>query len=221
MKISAVNIISTLYFNFKFLPFKQAIRLPIILYHNIRIIRNTGRIIINTDNIKFQMVQIGAHGFDMFCNQTTTLDIAGDIIISGDGVRVGHGSLLRVEDKGRLELYKNSILGARNIVFCKKNIVFKENALFSWDCQLMDTDTHELKNVLTGEIQDMSREIEIGDNSWIGNHVIINKGTKIPSGTIVSSFSLCNKDFTNLIGCNSLIGGIPAKLLKSNVERIS
>lgn len=221
MKITAVNIISTILFNFKFLPFKQAIYLPIVLYHKIRIIRNTGRILIKTDDVKFQMVQIGAHGFDMFCNQTTTIDIGGEIIIRGDGVRVGHGSLLRVEEKGCIEFHKNSIIGAKNLVFCKKNITFRENSLFSWDCQIMDTDTHALKDVVTGEIKDMSCGIDIGDNSWIGNHVIINKGTRIPSGTIVSSYSLCNKDYAKIIANNSLIGGVPAKLLKRNIERIS
>ena len=219
MKISAVNIISTLYFNFKFLPFKQAIHLPIVLYHKVRIIRNTGKILITTDEIKFKMVQIGAHGSDMFYNQTTTLDIAGHININGGHIRIGHGSLLRVESNAVIYFNDNSIIGANNTIFSCCSITFCSNSLFSWHCQIMDSDTHGLRNLETGDDIEMTKPIVIGPDTWIGNHVIINKGTVIPKGVIVSAFSLCNKNYTDIVPFYSVIGGIPAKLIKKNVGR--
>ena len=45
-------------------------------------------------------------------------------------------------------------------------------------------------------------------------------GTKLPDRVIVTSNSLLNKDYTSSIPSYSLIGGIPAKLLRTNVRRI-
>ena len=201
------------------MPFRQAIHLPIILYNNIRIIRSTGRFVINTNHVGFKMVQIGAHGSDMFSGRKTTLDIAGRININGGRVRIGYGSLIRVENDAIIDFYENSIIGANNVVFSCRSITFCENSLFSWDCQILDSDTHGLFNIETGKDVEITKPIVIGPDTWVGNHVIINKGTILPKGVIVSAFSLCNKDYTDRIPPYSVIGGVPAKLLKKNIKR--
>ena len=66
-----------------------------------------------------------------------------------------------------------------------------------------------------------TKDIIIGEDSWIGNHVIINKGTILPKGTIVSAMSLVNKDYSVLLNEHSIIGGVPAKLLKENKIRVN
>ena len=221
MKYMRINYRATLYFNFKFLPFRQALHLPFILYNKIRFLRTSGRVILDCDKVKCKMVQIGAHGSDMFSGSKCLIDVAGDIIIHGDKIRIGYGSLVRVENQACLEFYENSILGARNIIFCCKNIVFHTNSLFSWDCQIMDSDTHSLWNAESKEYNEITKSIVVGKNTWIGNHVIINKGTVLPEGTIVSSMSLCNKDYSEIIEEHCVIGGVPAKLLKTNMIRKS
>jgi acetyltransferase-like isoleucine patch superfamily enzyme len=214
-----INIIKTLYINFKCLPFRQAIHLPIVLYNDIRIIRCTGKFVLNTDNVCFKMVQIGAHGSDMISGRKTTLDIAGQININGGRVIIGHGSLLRVESNAFIEFHENSIIGANNIVFSCSSITFCSNCLFSLVCQIMDSDPHGLYRMETGEDIEMTKRIIIGPDTWIGNHVIINKGTVLPKGVIVSAFSLCNKDYTDRILPYSVIGGVPAKILKYKIKR--
>ena len=49
--------------------------------------------------------------------------------------------------------------------------------------------------------------------------MLVNKGTALPDDTIVASYSLCNKDYRNMISENSVIGGIPAKKLAGNKKR--
>lgn len=44
------------------------------------------------------------------------------------------------------------------------------------------------------------------------------KGTVIPDHTIVSSNSLCNKDYSD-VPQFSIIGGIPARLISCNKKR--
>jgi acetyltransferase-like isoleucine patch superfamily enzyme len=65
----------------------------------------------------------------------------------------------------------------------------------------------------------MESPIVIGNNVWIGNRTTVTPGTIIPNYCIVSSNSLCNKDYS-YIPPDSIIGGIPAKLLKTGYRRI-
>ena len=83
----------------------------------------------------------------------------------------------------------------------------------------MDTDRHEIRDVNTGTVYPSHKPIVIGDNVWIGNNVSINKGTVIPDNTIVSSHSLCNKNYS-YIPPFSVIGGIPAKVLSTGKQRV-
>jgi acetyltransferase-like isoleucine patch superfamily enzyme len=60
-------------------------------------------------------------------------------------------------------------------------------------------------------LQGVNRKgIQIGDNCWIGSKVTILDGVKIGSGSIIAAGSVVNKPFPD----NSIIGGVPAKLLK-------
>ena len=65
----------------------------------------------------------------------------------------------------------------------------------------------------------MAKEIEIGDYCWISNNCTIMPGTVIPPYTIVASHSMVNKDFSHLEKY-SVIGGMPARFLKSGVARV-
>lgn len=212
------NVIATIRFNFHYLPFWKAIRLPIILYNKVKFVHTNGDLLIR-DDVTFKMIQIGAHGSDMFSERITIIDINGHLVFNGSNIRIGHGSLIRVDKDANLIFNNNSILGANNLIFCTKNIVFEENALFSWDCQIMDSDTHHIKNMEDGMVYECTKPIYIGKDCWIGNHVIINKGTILPEGIIVSSFSLCNKDY-RFLDKFSIVGGIPAKLLSTNKQRV-
>ena len=53
--------------------------------------------------------------------------------------------------------------------------------------------------------------IKIGSNCWIGSKVTILDGVEIGSGSIIAAGAVVNKSFPR----NSIIGGVPAKLLKT------
>jgi acetyltransferase-like isoleucine patch superfamily enzyme len=60
--------------------------------------------------------------------------------------------------------------------------------------------------------------IKIGAHNWIGNRSNIMKGTITPDYCIVASGSLCNKKID--APSYSLIAGVPARLIKSNIYRV-
>lgn len=219
MKLLNHNWLAILYFNFKMLPLKQAIRLPFDFCHKVKFKRLSGKIIIDESTISRAMIRIGAHGSDMFDGTFTILDIAGTLLIKGENISIGTGSLLRIEPNGVVELNVGVVIGAKNIVLCEQHIYIGEQTISSWNCQLMDTDTHSIINIDSGDVLPRSHPIKIGRHCWIGNNVLVNKGTILPNDTIVASYSLCNKDYGNMIPENSIIGGIPAKKLAENKRR--
>lgn len=200
-------------------PLEQAIHLPFDFCHKVKFKRLSGKIIIDGNTISRGMIRVGAQGSDMFDGTSTILDIAGTLLIKGKGISIGTGSLLRVERNGFVELNSGVVLGAKNIVLCEQHISIGRHTISSWNCQFMDTDTHSIINLDNGNVLPRSHPIEIGLHCWIGNNVLVNKGTILPNDTIVASYSLCNKDYGNIVSENSIIGGIPAKKLAENKRR--
>ena len=54
------------------------------------------------------------------------------------------------------------------------------------------------------------KDVIIEDNVWIGAKVVITSGCKIRSGTVIGAGAVVTKDFPE----NSIIGGVPAKLIR-------
>jgi acetyltransferase-like isoleucine patch superfamily enzyme len=217
-KILSHNYLAILYFNFKMLPFRQAIKLPFDFYYKIRFENLSGKIILDNDNIHRGMIKIGGRGSEMFTRTATIIDLKGIINVTGT-VEIGHGCLIRVEKKGLLHFGTEVRIGALSKIFCENKIIFNNEIDFSWECQIFDTNFHYLRNIATGEIDSIIGEIVIGSYNWFGNRITVMKGTKTPSQFIVASNSLCNKSYLSL-PAYSVVGGFPVKLIGSGKERI-
>ena len=209
------NWLAILYFNFKMLPFRQAIHLPFDFYHQVRFESLKGRVKLNFDNIYRGVIKVGSAGSEMFPHLCTTLIIDGDFVFSGPCV-IGINSCCRCNQNGRIYFGPNTIIGAGNLVFCQQKIDFGENFLSSWNCQFMDTDTHTVTNFEDERINHDS-PIIIGKNVWIGNYVSVYKGSRIPSNTIIASHSLCNKDYSES-GEGCILAGTPARVVKKEIK---
>ena len=204
------NWLAILYLNFRMLPLRQAIHLPIDIYHEIRFVNLTGRIIIEAPTYWRGMVKMGTQGAELFSvKNETILDIRGDLIIKGRFTS-GVGTCFRVDDNATMIMGENVIIGGLNLLFCSKCIELDAGFLSSWKCQIMDTDTHPIIDQLSQEEMPFISPVHIGEHTWLCNGVTINKGTQIPANTIVASHSLCNKDYTS-VGTNCVLAGVPAR----------
>jgi len=84
------------------------------------------------------------------------------------------------------------------------------NVLIGYNCQITDSDFHDL-NINNRQQTDPSpAAVTLGDNVFIGNNVTILKGVAIGENTVVANGSVVTKSFPE----NVIVGGVPAKILK-------
>ncbi len=212
-----VNWIKTIYINFKSLPSCVAIKLPIYIYGGTDLVSLNGKIQI-AGSIKRGMIKIGkkwdrSEGRTKIRNYGTIVFGNNDLICQGSKIIVNHRAYLIFEDN--VNIRENV-----DIIVWNK-ITVGENTGIANRSQLIDTDFHYMVNTSDRSIRQCYSEIYIGKNNWIGSYTTIKKGTKTPDNTTVSSsYAVLCKDYTKIIPENSILGGIPAKLIATNYRRV-
>ena len=214
------NWVATLYFNFRMLPFSQAIHLPFDFCHGVRFESLQGRVVLNAATpLHRAMVRVGGRGSDMFPRMQTVLSLDGVLEVLGDGVEIGSGCSVTIGTNAHLVLNGSVRLGAMTKVYCSHLIEIDQEVDVSWESQLFDTNFHYMKDLKTGEIIEPDGEVHIGSYNWIGNRCNIMKGTVTPAHLIVAANSLLNKDYSS-IAADSMMAGQPAKVVKTGIRRM-
>lgn len=133
--------------------------------------------------------------------------INGDFAV-GQGVRfcLALNSTLTIGGKD-----KESVSGITSdtLVMVYKKVEIGKDFLCAWNIFISDSDWHQISG------QNHQADVVIGNHVWIANSNNILKGSIIGNNCIVASNSkIINKGFPD----NVLIGGIPPKILKMNIE---
>lgn len=207
------SLAKTVYFNFRYLPAKQAVRLPIWLY-KARLRKLGGSITIDADRIRPGMIQLGTDRVSVYRNGGISLEINGDIVFHGS-CYIGNDSFIAV-DGGRLSFgdFFNATAAVR--IVCRKAITFGNGVLLGWNNMVCDSDFHAVRDMLSGKAGTTEKEIAVGSHVWIANGCSVMKGSEIPDNVIVAQKSLVNSKLD--VPGHSLVAGTPARLKKENVD---
>lgn len=215
-----VNLIKTLIFNFRFFSFKDAIKFPVIIRGPFKLKNKDGRIK-TLSKVHFNMLQLGISDVVRSYDTKSLFCIRGELII-GDNVTIRRGMRIEIKKGACVVLDNNVYIGDCCTIISAKNIHIKEATRIGNNTTFMDTDFHYVINTKNKEVKKFSKEIEIGENNWIGGNCIIKKGAKTPKGTILAGpYSMISKNYIGLINDYSLIAGSPAKLIVENMRRIN
>lgn len=206
------SFIKTIFFNFRFLPFRQAIYLPIILYKP-RFLNLSGTIKIETDKIRCGMIQLGRNEVSFYPNSGVTIENEGTIIFKGVS-KICSGGCLSVKKNAVLTIGDNFSATAELKLACYCSITIGKNVLVGWETKIFDTDFHQLTSC-DASINMAYAPIIIGDDTWIACNCLIMKGSKIPKQCVLAAGSITNKEYD--IAPKSVIGGNPVHLLKSGL----
>lgn len=216
--ITKTNLIKTIYFNFKMFPPKTALKFPFVIYHQVKLSSLSGKLILNfTPNFKSITFGLNTDGFGNSSGKAL-IKISGTLIFNGP-VIFSVDNTLEVIKNATLEIGSLSAFGNSVKIRCWDKMLIGQSCRLASEVQVFDTNFHHIKDISTGEVKKSSTPIKIGAYNWIGNRSTIMKGTITPDWCIVTSNSLLNKEYTT-IPENSIIGGMPAKFIKTGVYRV-
>ncbi|GHV49284.1 hypothetical protein FACS1894181_07800 [Bacteroidia bacterium] len=208
-----INLIKTIYYNFRIFPFHIAKKLPIYIHSGVKVYK-MGKIRIE-GKVTRRMITIG--GYNLKAQGVSKILNKGEIIFKGP-VRLGGEAI--IENNGIIIFEGETIIGESCTFLIQRQLVIGKYTRIGFRCLWTDSDYHYMINVQTGEIKRNEKEIVIGKCNWIANTVTIKKGTRTPDYTIAAANSLLLKDYTTILPPYSIIGGMPAKLITSGYRRI-
>jgi acetyltransferase-like isoleucine patch superfamily enzyme len=210
--LTAINW-KTIYVNFKFLPLRKAVKLPILVSSKVWLKTYSGKIEI-CGNIRSGMIKIGFGEVGIFDEKhsRSILEFSGKIIFNG-AANIGHGSKISVGKDGILDIGNNFIITAESSIVCYKHIRFGASCLISWDNLFIDTDFHKIIDK-ENKVVNEPEEIIIEDHVWISCRCLILKGAKIKEGTIIGANTTVVNELKNK---NSIYVGNPVRCIRENI----
>lgn len=206
--------LNTLRFNYHYFPLKVALRLPVVISSNVVLSSLRGKVVL-VGRVYYGKVKIGYGDVGIFDKKLSRsiLQISGSIKFEGNA-SIGHGSKISVGKDAQLTIGNNFVVSAETSIIALKNIFIGNDCLISWECVIMDTDFHKIKDI-NNSIINPPASVVIGDKVWIGARCLVLKGTQIPSFSVIAAGSTV---IGKLSGENCLFAGSPAKVVKSEVE---
>ena len=215
-----LNVIKTLYFNFKVLPFRVAAKVPIFIYGKTYIWDISGSVCL-PDKVSTGMIKIGYKWFDLWPVGflPTQIQNRGKLVFDGNVIISGGTNINVQHQKGILKFGNYVCVGGGTIIKCLDHIEIGEGTRITGNCSVMDCNMHFVKNIDTGVVANYKAPIFIGKNCWINYGTVVGKGAVIPNYSISSRNAFISKDFSEY-GENLFLVGSPCKPTSSRVQRI-
>ena len=164
-------------------------------------------------------------------DRSSSIDIDGKLTVGANYVsRSSRSSIMRLDAKARLlvrgsfslfydadvVIFEGGTLSVGNDSFinsnckirCHEAITIGDGCAISHDVTIMDSDAHYLNGSKN------TKPVAIGNHVWIGTRVTILSGVTIGDGAVIAAGALVLSDVLP----GSLVGGVPAKVLKDEVN---
>lgn len=210
-----ISIHKTIYANFCGLPFKEAIKFPILVHQGTRI-EEMGIIKFNCP-IRRGILVIGKRMF--YRGQDTVIINRGTIEIDGNCEIMGGATIHVLRNCSKLHIGNNVMISECVRFLVDTEVSIGNYTRIAFGCLIIDSEFHFTLNLNDGKVSTTRYPIHIGQYNWIGNSSTIKKGTVTPDYTIISNGSMLTKDYSD-IPQYSLLLGSPAKLKTSGIRRI-
>lgn len=140
----------------------------------------------------------------------------GNKIVIGDNVRLSGVTFWFEDDGNEIVIGDGTTMEGNNqLAACEgTRIVIGKDCMFARNVNLRTTDSHSIVND-DGKRINLAKDIIIGNHVWIGTDVLVLKGAYIPDNCVVSAKALVA---AHKYEQNSIIGGVPAKKIKCDVN---
>lgn len=213
------SIPKTIWFNFKVLPIKKAIRLPFIVSYHVRIRGiNRNTFIVEKEDLSTASMRIG-FGDSLNARRESKKAL---LQVNGDGKIICKGSIglsqgvVIIVDSACLTLGDHFRCNYSTTIDCKADdIVFGDEVACGWNVTIKNHDGHTVTE--NGCAQKNSGAIHVGNHVWICAFSTILKGNDIGDDSVIAYGTLLAKSQGEK---NVLYAGVPGKLKKNNINWI-
>lgn len=199
------GIVKSIYYNFRFFPFRTAIKLPLFICGRAHVVNpRRNAIEIRAPRIYRGMIRFATAMADHCYRGEYFLRINGKLIIKGSGFHVfGPFGTIEIRENGVLEIGDNFSIGEYHKIVVSTNSKIGNNNMHAFNNTYIDSDTHPIFN-REGQRINPAKGFFIGDDVWIATHCTILKGAEIPDGDVIGAGSIINK---RLIETNAVYVG--------------
>lgn len=163
---------------------------------------------LNITNKKKSFIGLRLKGLGSIDRAITVIGLRENAELNLGGSIIGRGAVLSAGPGAKISLGEGTYLNDGSQIHASQAVTIGKECAISWNVTLIDNDGHKVGD------NAVSAPISIGDRVWIGCNVTILKGVTIGSGSIVAAGAVVTSSFP----ANSLIGGVPAKLIRSDAN---
>lgn len=201
----------SLFFCLRYLPFRQALYLPVLIHPCVRIKLHRGSISFH-GRLHSSMLVFGFPGTEgqSNCQSLLSIERGGKLVVAED-VQMARGTRVVIGKQGVLQVGRHFWCNGDCFFNCTTKISIGDDNMYGWNISFNTTDGHHVYE--NGMQKPMEGEIAIGNHVWIASHCHVSKNTYITDDCVVAQNSLVGKRFETP---KCLIGGMPAKILKNN-----
>lgn len=203
------------FISLRYVPFRQALKIPIKVAHGFKFKDLGGKIIFDTPFIHKDMLQLGYFGSTGHLEAKGAIYLfKGSTLVLKGCAFVSQGSLIRLGENSTLEFGNNFWCNnyCKFLVYTGTRLIFHPGVLVGLNVEFGTADGHSIyiNSVKTNAPADVS----IGEHVWIGSCATISKGVCIAPGCVIARSSLVTK---SCLTPNCILGGIPAKILRTDI----
>ena len=206
-----------LYFNFRYLPFRQAVKLPIII-GKMHLVSCKGKVVIDAPRITPGMIHLGFREVSLYPDNGFTWDNKGATVIFRGHCIIGNDSYFSCGGGSTVDIGDDFVATAGMKLVSYRGIRFGQSARLGWDVVVMDTNFHPLYDMEKKQFKRASGPIDIGDFNWFGQGCHIMHSTATPERCIFGMGTIVTRGCEKESYC--VMGGSPVRVLTRNVMRI-
>lgn len=173
---------------------------------SVKIVKNKGAKLIIKGDVSINSHLGGRAPVGLFLDSNSILQIDGDFSI-GHGVRLSLSKGATLYFGGK-DLESGSGITSDTLIMAYKRIIIGKDFLCAWGIFISDSDWHTIEN------QNHQADVIIGNHVWIANNSSVLKGSVIGDNSIIAGQT---KVINKVYPPNSLLAGLPAKVVKMDV----